>query len=213
MVPTEVPEQKSEAVATPRKKWTFKRVVKVSIALFFAAIAWDMVTPRWAHVFTDKVHYTCMDGEDIAVDTDRWTNKPTMTKGAACVGHNHPKPAPAPSPAPAEAQPSAPAKTGAKLLLTDHVKYEYGYVTVTGTVKNIGDNAAFSPSVKVEVYDDSGGTLLAQSEGNWPAGQFFTHMKPGVSAAFEAMEHIPGEPNSIRVRVSIEKYPYEEIRN
>jgi hypothetical protein len=107
---------------------------------------------------------------------------------------------------------SSRAKIGVDLVLTDRVTYEEGgYIKVTGTVKNVGDDAAYSPNVHVEVYDDSMSTLLAQHD-TWPAGQSFAYMKPGVSAAFETYVHVPGEPGQVRVRVSIEKYPYKEVR-
>jgi hypothetical protein len=227
-MPQDLPEVRN--TPKPRKPWTFKRVVKTGFLLFAGVMVWDIVTPRWAHIIPHYVHYTCMDGEDVSTATDRWTNAPKETKAALCVGHNHPKPAAASPksclpgadaactgtggiPDPAEAQPSAPkGKQGPDLMLIDHVTYEYGFAKVTGTVKNVGDDDAFSPIIKMEVYDDTGQTLLAQDEGIYPAGQLFTHMKPGISAGFEGSAHVPGEPSRIRVRVSVEKFPYQEIR-
>jgi hypothetical protein len=226
MASTELPEQKSDSTGTalvPKKRaWTFKKVMWAGVALFFALFIWDQTTPRWMHVTTDTVNYDCMDGETMSVPIDRWSSKPTATKAAACVGHNHPKPAAAAAKpmtpeeqtraniAAAQAKSPAPRKE-AHLMVRYHVKYEVGYVTVNGTVKNVGDAMAFSPIVKVEVYDDSGETILAQSTAT-PTGQFWTRMKPGVSAAFETMDHIPGEPNSVTIRVSVDGYPYDAVR-
>jgi hypothetical protein len=118
---------------------------------------------------------------------------------AACTGSGG---IPASAPAP---------KHEAKLLIHDHVTYEGGYVKITGKIENIGDRDVFSPIITLRVWDQHG-TLLAQDEGIYPAGQLFTHMHPGASAAFESMVHVPGEPSYVNWDVSVGKYQFEEIK-
>jgi hypothetical protein len=88
--------------------------------------------------------------------------------------------------------------------------YEYGYLKVIGVIENVGDKPAFSPTIKLKVYDSSLKTLLAEDTA-WPAGHYLKSMDPGVSAAFQCIESIPGEPGHIRYEVMIEKYDFDVV--
>ncbi len=85
--------------------------------------------------------------------------------------------------------------------------YEHGYLKLGGTVENVGTGAAFSPAIRLEVYDSTGKTLLAKDTA-YPAGQIMKNMTPGTSAAFESLTRIPGEPDEIRWSLNMD-YPYE----
>ena len=76
-------------------------------------------------------------------------------------------------------------------------KYEYGLLSIVGTVKNVGDAPAISPTVKVQVRNEAGTVLLAEDTA-LIAGQFLGKMEPGVEAAFQSMTAIPGAPQQIR---------------
>jgi hypothetical protein len=106
-------------------------------------------------------------------------------------------------------QASTSTKLGPKFLIkVQKSTYEYGYLKVSGVVENVGDESGFSPTIKLKVYDSSSKTLLAE-DATWPAGQYLKNMTPGISAAFEFIQSIPGEPPHIRYKVTIENYNYD----
>lgn len=109
-------------------------------------------------------------------------------------------------------QPSEPEAPKKKILVkvTD-VKYEYGFVTVTGTATNVGTESVYSPTIQLEIADSTGSTILAKSP-TWPAGWYLEHVPPGASAGFEVMAHPTGEPENIKWRVYVEEYPFEVVK-
>jgi hypothetical protein len=75
------------------------------------------------------------------------------------------------------------------LLRIRLTKVEYNefanWISIEGTVKNIGTQEVFSPTLLGDAYAKDG-TLLGQSQ-TTPAGQFFTRMLPGVAAGFSML--------------------------
>lgn len=97
--------------------------------------------------------------------------------------------------APKPAAPAPQSSKRAKIIVTvDKAKYEFGILTLSGVAKNVGDKAAFGPTIKVEVYDNSGLTLLGDDH-VWPAGQMLSKMAPGVQAAWESAVFVRGKPD------------------
>lgn len=108
---------------------------------------------------------------------------------------NQPEPPkPPPPPPPQKKEPKLEVKITSS-------SYEYGFLKVVGTVKNTGDAPAVSPTVKVQVRDETGTVLLAEDTA-LIAGQFLSKMEPGVEAAFQSYSLIPGEPARIKYSVT-----------
>jgi hypothetical protein len=108
-------------------------------------------------------------------------------------------------------QPLTPSGIEAKvkiILKVKKVTYEYGYLKVFGIAENTGNKAAFSPTIKLQIYDESGNTLLAEDI-VWPAGHYLKNFDPGSSAAFKMICSVPGEPSQIKYQLSIKDYPFE----
>jgi hypothetical protein len=93
-------------------------------------------------------------------------------------------------------------------IVVDQESYSYGYVKVVGTVENIGESGAYSPSLKIRVT--KGGTLLAEDT-TWPAGTRLKTLNPGDKVAFESMTRVPGEPPSAGLTYELvaSGFPYE----
>lgn len=86
-------------------------------------------------------------------------------------------------------------------ILDKKSEYRYGYLTVTGTVKNLSNNiTAKGVRVLVVVYDSKRQTKLAE-DWSYIAGY---DLKPNEQAAFEVMSRVPGEPYNISYSLLIE---------
>ncbi|MEO0082775.1 MAG: hypothetical protein ABIK33_00095 [candidate division WOR-3 bacterium] len=80
-------------------------------------------------------------------------------------------------------------------ILDSKSEYRYGYLTVTGSVKNRSKNiTAYGVKVLTTVYDTNEQTKLAE-DWNYIAGY---NLGPNEQAAFELIIRVPGEPTRIR---------------
>lgn len=80
-------------------------------------------------------------------------------------------------------------------ILDKKSEYRYGYLTVTGIVKNRSENiTANGVKVFITIYDTNSQTKLAE-DWNYIAGY---NLGPNAQAAFELIVRIPGEPTNIR---------------
>ncbi len=58
----------------------------------------------------------------------------------------------------------APAPKAARLELTiDTTEYSHGYFKIVGRAENVGSADAFSPTIKLQVYDRTSKTILADT--------------------------------------------------
>jgi len=107
----------------------------------------------------------------------------------------------------------APSSPAPRLIVTiENIWFEHGYMNIFGKVENVGNAEAFSPTLKLDVYDETGNTLLA-SDSAWPAGHMLKAMAPGRAAVFEMMTRLPVHPRGIRYTLRIDRYPFEVRRN
>lgn len=112
---------------------------------------------------------------------------------------------------------SAPAKTAKSptpfiKVTVDRLDYETGgYMKVLGKAENTGAAAAFSPTIKLQVLDSSGKTILVDTS-TWPAGQYLKSMSPGTSAAFELFTRVAGDPGNIKWRLWVAEYDHDVIK-
>jgi hypothetical protein len=87
-----------------------------------------------------------------------------------------------------------------------------GFLELVGVAEHIGDAAAFSPTITLEIFDKTGKTLLVQDRA-WPEGQLSQSMQPGTSAAFRHFVAIPGEPKQVQWRLFAKDIPFEVVEN
>lgn len=115
-------------------------------------------------------------------------------------------------PASSSLQSSLVPKMGPKILVTiQKAEYEGSYFRVVGVAQNIGDEAASSPTLVLEIYDEYHTTLLAKDRTR-PAGTLSKAIAPWASAAFTHFVSVPGAPQNVRWRVSVSEYPYEIVK-
>jgi hypothetical protein len=120
-------------------------------------------------------------------------------------------------------EPAAPTQTGTsssssmstaakieKVLITVNTKYEYGMFEVVGVAANGGNTELFSPTIVLEIYDETGKVKLDEQYA-WPAGWYLKNVKPGEQAAFDIISMPAGEPDHIKWKVYVKDYPYEIV--
>ncbi len=105
-------------------------------------------------------------------------------------------------------QPSSRGSLAFVELTIQKCEYRRGFFEVVGVAKNTGTEGAFSPTIILRIYDDSGQTLLADDTA-WPAGQYLSTMEPGTAAAFQMFTSVPGEPSSIRYTIEVKEFRYD----
>jgi hypothetical protein len=97
-----------------------------------------------------------------------------------------------------------------KVLITVNTKYEYGMFEVVGVAANGGNTELFSPTIVLEIYDETGKVKLDEQYA-WPAGWYLKNVKPGEQAAFDIISMPAGEPDHIKWKVYVKDYPYEIV--
>jgi hypothetical protein len=105
-----------------------------------------------------------------------------------------------------------PPKLPRLVLTVQQASYERGYVKILGVAKNTGAEGARNPTIKLSVFDSPAATTLLAESTTWPAGRMGKTMDPGSSAAFEFFASVPGSPDHIRWRISVDDgTPYEVV--
>lgn len=105
----------------------------------------------------------------------------------------------------------APAIIEKVLIGSISAKYEYGMFKVVGVAANGGNTELFSPTIVLEVYDETGKVKLDEQYA-WPAGWFLKNVKPGEQAAFEIIAMPAGKPDTIKWMLYVKDYPYEIVK-
>jgi hypothetical protein len=110
----------------------------------------------------------------------------------------------------APARVSSPPAQARLRLTVQRTEYDYGFFKLEGIAENIGDADAFSPTINLYIYDETGRTLLAD-DATWPVGQYLTRMPPGQSAAFQHIVSVPSGYGKIRWEIRVKEFPFEFV--
>ena len=90
------------------------------------------------------------------------------------------------------------------LAVTVHSSYyRDGELVVRGTIRNVGETAAFSPAIDLAVHEVSSGTLVA-SETAYPDDEIEGWLRPEDGASFEHVALIPDNVGAIEWAVTVE---------